>query len=1138
MIINTLLQAVLILSYIISHGGGDIKSNNKKVKITYLYRDEAHNETLSKIDSQRNFLSRVLHGGVQSIGRTRSYIAFDGVSHLSLSADHLKMKPVLMSTFSLVNYSSWREKSISILTRNTLNRHKIYYDAIHPVHRRLYISGELDSSAPLVDLTKPDTRRLPFFISNHILIANKLLMLLSLAQASDQGQRLTLTQLAPFTLFVKLGPKNANVENLNVLRFINLSTTSNRIEVAYLPHVISIPSKYRYNLPDRIQQSLPQPVLALAVRTCSIIQNIPSRYYENLAAKNTKDLQGITHQFLEFETIAILSRALHPLAQITTHRAVNLVNVAGASVSAYNSLKIPYCSIKNACLPSASDSKQVLPSFKLTNLSSLRLDYRKAPSLTIPALRSEHPSARFNYELLLNIAMNTSGKIHKLFALNINAVDIQRSANSGTVAILINETNELILGSHKKLTFIINYIRSEKELLVWGVIPLVLIAFILYQFFLIRRLRTRECALNESVLFARAMCNEIPHPIYIRDRKGRLLDCNKSYIDALGVERHEVINKKIIDTAYFRGAQQAHALHTEYLKVLSTGMPSVFDYSTQTTDGLTLAVNHWVYPFKGNDGTMLGLVGGWDDVSEHRRLLADLSERKKHSDDANRAKSAFLATMSHEIRTPMSAVLGLLELALKKANQGVVDRISIEVAFNAANELLELIGDILDISRIESGGLPLNPARTSLKATVESIFRVFENSAKQKGLKLILDFHTACESDVMLDSSRFRQIISNLLSNAIKFTNAGEVRIKVLGTEDFDKHSLSLQVEVSDTGIGISEENQLRLFDPYVQANSENHSNLRSSGLGLAICRTLCEMMGGHLFLQSRLGCGTKVEIKLELNTLPPAPKINKLPLKPPPPTLTGQLRILVVDDYPANRLLIAHQLGYLGHQVIDVKNGVEGLDEWRNGDYDIIITDCNMPLMNGYELASAIREEELEKGRAPSIIIGLTANAQLDEKLRCIESGMNECLFKPLSLNDLATSLHIATKPSLTNAAMVLVSEKPQIEIDLTNLQIMTGGDDATILGLLNELISSNEEDMSRLTTLYLSYDLSGLSDLAHRIRGGARIINANYLVRCCEQLEAACVASDSVRLLYSMEALQTAMRELAVAIKYRMSR
>lgn len=723
-------------------------------------------------------------------------------------------------------------------------------------------------------------------------------------------------------------------------------------------------------------------------------------------------------------------------------------------------------------------------------------------------------------------------------ATDRGALELYSILDKALLSISPEEMDELTNRWSSELTVNDSYWLRNGSMIIRGfviasVLLLMALGWIAYLRLLMRKRRQAELALNDQVEFMRVLIDGTPHPIYVRDREGRLMICNSGYLQVFGVARDAVIGKTVTQGLLI-DAVQAQGYQDDYLQVMKDGKPSIQDRSLTLPDGRNLTIYHWMLPYRGNDGTVNGMIAGWIDVSERLHLLQELQIAKDAADGANRAKTTFLASMSHEIRTPMNAIIGMLELAMKKADQGQTDRFAIEVASGAARDLLDLIGDILDIARIESGRLSLAPQRANLRELVESVVRIFDGLARQKQLRLQLEMDALSNVDVLIDPMRFKQVLSNLLSNAIKFTEAGQVRLEV-HVDCSDDERLRLCLRIKDSGRGISEDDQAKLFSPFSQAGNHGQSARSGSGLGLVISRTLCEMMGGSLTLSSQLGQGTEIEVRLSLPILDP---LVSAPLENLEPPQGGRqsLNILVIDDYPANRLLLSQQLSYLGHRVTDAEDGARGLRAWRSGTFDVVITDCNMPVMNGYDLAQAIRDDEAARGAPRCLVLGFTANALPEEKTRCTLAGMDDCLFKPISLRDLSQRL-IAVVRQQRSAVELPSGPSTGHDMDLSDLEQLTHGDSTSIKLLLNDLATSNDEDRVKLLRLFTAHDLQGLSDLAHRVKGGARIVKVQSLIHACEALEIASEGTDTHALTEAVDMLHQAMDRLSEVLNERLA-
>ncbi|WP_274643116.1 transporter substrate-binding domain-containing protein [Pseudomonas serbica] len=631
-----------------------------------------------------------------------------------------------------------------------------------------------------------------------------------------------------------------------------------------------------------------------------------------------------------------------------------------------------------------------------------------------------------------------------------------------------------------------------------GLLLLISVTWNAYMRRQINQRKAAERALNDQFEFMRSLVNGTPHPIYVRDRQGLLQSCNDSYLQAFNAKREDVIGKSVIQGT-MSNAFEAQEYQADYQRVVAEGTPMILDRALHI-GGRRLTIYHWILPYRDSSGEVQGIIGGWIDISERRQLFDDLRCAKERADEANRAKSTFLATMSHEIRTPMNAVIGMLELTLKRIEQHNPDRPAIDVAYHSAKDLLELIGDILDIARIESGHLSLNPERVDPQEIVASVARIFDGLARQKGLELQLEFNPANPViDVLLDPLRFKQVLSNLVSNAIKFTEQGQVRIIVALHLTSEPNQVQMLLLVEDSGPGISHEDQQRLFEPFAQAGHTGQSARGGAGLGLVISRSLCELMNGSLQLSSQSGVGTRVRISLRLPTLPR--ESREQIAEPAIHCATVPLNVLVVDDHAANRLLMCQQLEFLGHRFSVAADGKAGLDAWKSDVFDLVIADCNMPVMNGYELAQAIRRDEQDRQQPRCTVLGFTANAQPEEIQRCKQAGMDDCLFKPLSLAALSQWVMgikgiKEIKPSVITPAF-----------SLQGLHLLTGGNPALNLRLLTELLNSNRLDRQELLALSETPDdPQAFLDIAHKIKGAARIVQATRLIDSCEALEATC--------------------------------
>lgn len=525
-------------------------------------------------------------------------------------------------------------------------------------------------------------------------------------------------------------------------------------------------------------------------------------------------------------------------------------------------------------------------------------------------------------------------------------------------------------------------------------------------------------------------------------------------------------------------------------------------------------------------GMVVGYLAVATDLTEIKQLEQKLRASEVAAREANIAKSAFLAAMSHEIRTPMVGVTGLLEV-LTHTPLNDEQRRTVTIIQQSAASLLQIIGDILDFSRIEAGRIELSPSDVSLPQLLHSIAANFTGSASSKGLVLSVKVDPRVAPAHIADALRIRQIVSNFFSNAVKFTEKGFVEAEL----ELLKHGGNEQqlcIRVTDTGIGIAPEQQAKLFQPFQQAESSTSRRFGGSGLGLAISRRLAELMGGDIQMESRVGEGTTLRLTLSLpigdasaiESTPDGKRPRAVLPKRALPSITQaeaeRSLVLVVDDHPTNRLVASKQLALGGFASEAVEDGRSALEKWRSGRFALILSDVHMPEMDGYQLARTLRLEEKIKGRRRTPIVALTAAALKGEAERCIASGMDDYLAKPVALNDLLAMLYkwlphtvpssgpgVDVGPGVAPDLRQLVA--PPEAFDAAVLSEMVGGERSEHISVLRDFLETTAQDLSGLDQAKDAGLLPQLASQAHKIKGASKLIGAAELAQAAQQLEQA---------------------------------
>lgn len=513
-------------------------------------------------------------------------------------------------------------------------------------------------------------------------------------------------------------------------------------------------------------------------------------------------------------------------------------------------------------------------------------------------------------------------------------------------------------------------------------------------------------------------------------------------------------------------------------------------------------------------GEVTGAVISFQDITERRDVEIAISKARDAALETARAKAAFLANMSHEIRTPLSGIVGTADLLLD-SNLTDDQRNYAEMLKKSTDLLSHIVNDILDFSKIEAGKFEREKIDFSIQKIVCETIEFFTTLIQKKDLELKFVVDESIPNKLCGDVNSIRQILNNFVSNAIKFTESGEVLLRVSAIE-INKNTAKLKLSVEDSGIGIDKESCEKLFQPFMQADSSRTRKYGGTGLGLAISKQLVEMMNGKIGVESKAGIGSTFWIECEFDIA--VDKINELSETTESETVINEkessrkiedLNILIVEDNPTNREITVEMLKQIGSNAKTAENGLEAIKACEIEEFDMILMDCHMPEMDGFESTKMIRQKH--NARNQPIIVAFTAGVTTSERERCFNSGMDDYLSKPFTKQDLAkvldkyfkigkVEINLDLKENIIQHSLSKIIEPKMLD---NLLEIEANNQQGFIFEILDIFLEHAEEKNAEIKKAINEQNRRVIKENTHNLKGSSANVGLAELSRLFDELE-----------------------------------